>query len=150
MNLFFDTSALIKFFHEEEGSEIVTKLISSQENKIWILELVRIEFTSALYRRYRNKEIKDKQLIEAISGFNDEIASYNIEPLRQVIIKEAEFLINKYGKIHGLRTLDALHMAAFSLIAEKEWAFVAADVNLCDVVQFIGFKTINPLKYDHK
>lgn len=29
MNLFFDTSALVKFFHEEEGSEIVTKLITS-------------------------------------------------------------------------------------------------------------------------
>ncbi len=28
MNLFFDTSALVKFFHDEEGSETVTKLIT--------------------------------------------------------------------------------------------------------------------------
>lgn len=27
MNLFFDTSALVKFFHEEEGTEAVTELM---------------------------------------------------------------------------------------------------------------------------
>ena len=35
MILFFDTSALVKFFHEEDGSEKVTKLIASQNNKIF-------------------------------------------------------------------------------------------------------------------
>ena len=47
MNLFFDTSALVKLFRKEEGSEVVTKLITAQENEVWILELVRIEFFSA-------------------------------------------------------------------------------------------------------
>ena len=32
MNLFFDTSALVKFFHEEEGTEIVTKLVERSIN----------------------------------------------------------------------------------------------------------------------
>jgi len=34
MNLFFDTSALVKFFHEEEGSESVIKLINSQDARL--------------------------------------------------------------------------------------------------------------------
>ena len=146
MNLFFDTSALVKFFHEEEGSEAVTKLITSEENEIWILELVRLEFMSALFRRYRNKELDDKQLNEAVSGFNEEITLFNVEPLRQAIIKEAESLVKKYGKTQGLRTLDALHLGAFSLIAEEEWGFVAADENLCKVAQLIGLNALNPLK----
>lgn len=54
MKLFFDTSALVKHFHEEEGSNIVTELINSQENKIWIFEIAKIEFFCSLYRRYRN------------------------------------------------------------------------------------------------
>lgn len=128
----------------------MTNLITSPNNEIWILELVRIEFFSALFRRYRNKEINDKQLEEAITGFEEEINSFNIEPLRQSIIKEAETLLKKYGKIQGLRTLDALHIGAFSLIAEKEWYFVVADHNLCNVWQFIGFKTINPLQSENK
>ncbi len=145
MNLFFDTSALVKLFHEEEGSEVVTRLITSDENKIWVLEVVRLEFFSAIFRRFRNMELNDTQLNEAISGFNEEMVSFNVEPLRQAIIKEAESLLNRYGKTQGLRTLDALHLGTFSLIAEEEWSFVAADENLCAMAQFIGFKTINPL-----
>jgi PIN domain nuclease of toxin-antitoxin system len=48
MILFFDTSALVKFFHEEDGSEKVTKLIASQNNKIFALDLCKLEFLSAL------------------------------------------------------------------------------------------------------
>ena len=41
MILFFDTSALVKFFHNEDGTEAVTDLLNSQENKIWISERKR-------------------------------------------------------------------------------------------------------------
>lgn len=67
-----DTSALIKFFHEEPGTAIVTDLITDPENIIHVSDLVRIEFISALYRRYRNKEIDERALSEAISGFSEE------------------------------------------------------------------------------
>jgi uncharacterized protein with PIN domain len=149
MNLFFDTSALVKFFHEEEGTQAVTTLITP-ENNIWISELVRIEFTSALFRRFRNNDINDTQLNDAITGFKEEISFFNIEPLGQVIIKEAESLLEKYGKIQGLRTLDALHLGSFNLIAENDWFFVAADENLCKVTQLMGFQSINPLKFHDK
>jgi len=49
MNLFFDTSALVKFFHEEEGTDIITDLILEQNNEIWISELGRLEFISAVF-----------------------------------------------------------------------------------------------------
>lgn len=41
MNLFFDTSALVRFFNEEEGTDIFTKLILDQNNRVWILEIKR-------------------------------------------------------------------------------------------------------------
>lgn len=41
MILFFDTSALVKFFHNEEGTEAVTELLNSRENETWISELIR-------------------------------------------------------------------------------------------------------------
>lgn len=43
MILFFETSALVKFFHNEEGTDAVTELLNSQENEIWVSELVRLE-----------------------------------------------------------------------------------------------------------
>lgn len=60
MILFFDTSALVKFFHNEEGTEVVTELINSQENEIWISELVRLEFVSALHRMRQLKGLTQK------------------------------------------------------------------------------------------
>lgn len=146
MKLFFDTSALIKFFHEEEGTSAVTALINSGANEVWISELARVEFFSALFRRARNREITDTQLADAISGFDDEAASFNCEPFGHATIKEAESILKQYGKSLGLRTLDALQLSAFSLIAEKDWYFVSADSNLCQIVQSHGYTAINPLE----
>ncbi|KKO18913.1 MAG: type II toxin-antitoxin system VapC family toxin [Candidatus Brocadia sp.] len=144
MNLFFDTSALVKYFHEEEGTTIVTKLINSKENKIWVLDLFRLEFISALYRRFRNNEIDGTILNEAIEGFGEAFTYFNIEPLGEIIIREAEYLLKGYGKYHGLRTLDALHLGCFSLISEDDWLFVSADENLCKVAKYIVFERKPP------
>lgn len=145
MNLFFDTSALIKFFHEEPGTIIVTDLITNPESAIHVSDLVRIEFISALYRRYRNKEIDDRALNEAISGFYEEYSRFNVEPLGHAVLQEAEELLVKHGKTHGLRTLDALHLATCVLLKETNWIFVASDDNLISVAKAIGLSTFNPL-----
>ncbi len=62
MILFFDTSALVKYFHVEKGTEQVTTLINDSNNEIWVLELARIEFISALFRKYRAHIINDKHI----------------------------------------------------------------------------------------
>ncbi len=147
MNLFFDTSALIKFFHEEPGTTTVTELVSNPENVIHLSDLVRLEFISALCRRYRNKEIDGQALNNAISGFNEEYSRFQIEPLGNTILQESEALLLKHAKTNGLRALDALHLATFILIKEDDWIFVASDDNLITLAKAIGASTINPLTY---
>jgi predicted nucleic acid-binding protein len=144
MNLYIDTSALVKFFHNENGTEKITELISS-DNSICISELAKLEFFSSLYRKYRAREINDKMLALAIEGFEEQIDKFLIEPIKSIIIKEAELLLKKYGQNEGLRTLDSIHLATFSLISEKNWIFVASDKRLCDIAEKLNFKIINPL-----
>jgi len=48
MNIFVDTSALVKYFHEEEGTSVVTSLIDNSDNVIVVSELAHLEFISAL------------------------------------------------------------------------------------------------------
>jgi predicted nucleic acid-binding protein len=74
--LFFDTSALVKYFHVEEGTEQVTTLINDPDNDIWVLELARVEFISALFRKYRTYIINDNQLESAIGGFEAEYSHF--------------------------------------------------------------------------
>jgi len=42
-----------------------------------------------------------------------------------------------------------LQLAAFSLIAERDWSFVSADNTLCQVVKALGYAAIDPLNTDN-
>ncbi|MDD5092373.1 MAG: type II toxin-antitoxin system VapC family toxin [Candidatus Wallbacteria bacterium] len=142
MNFFIDTSALVKLFHTEEGSEKVVEIVESPDNEIWISELTRAEFFSAIFRRYRNGEIKAEALTSIIDGFEKQISGFNVEPLSSSVVREAEQIIRKYGKKEGIRTLDALQAGSFTLISDsKNWVFIAADARLCNTVKSMGFAT---------
>lgn len=144
MNFFFDTSALVKFFYVESGTEFVTEIMQHATSEIWISDLARLEFTSALYRRYRDKSLNEAKLLKATTYFEKQLISFNIEPLNQLVIDEAGHLLKTYGKDYGLRTLDALHLGTYSLISEQGWCFVTADTVLNEVAKREGFLSLNP------
>ena len=141
---FVDTCALVKYFHHEEGTSQVIDLIDNNSHKIWISELSRIEFVTTIFKKHRQGLIDNEQLELVIMAFDDCCQLFNIEPLSPSIVKEAEKLVAKYGKVQGLRTLDALQFGAFMLIAESDWCFVSSDDLLCRVVQMEGFDILNP------
>ena len=143
--IYCDTSALVKLFQDEEGSELVLTLVDENRGDLWMLELVSLEFKSALYRRFRCHDLNEQQLQSAVSGFDEQISSFHIEPLTRDVMHEAEALLAAYGMSYGLRTLDALHLGAYSLLADVESVFVAADNNLCRVAEVAGYTIINPL-----
>ncbi len=144
MKFFFDTSALVKFFYVESGTEIVTQIMEHTASEIWISDLARLEFTSALYRRFRNKSLDEIRLHTATTYFDKQLISFNVEPLNQLVIDEAALFLKKFGKEYGLRTLDALHLGTYSLISEQGWCFVTSDTVLADVAKLAGFLALNP------
>lgn len=144
MKVFFDTSALVKYFHEEEGTDIVTQLIENMDNDVWISELALVEFVSALHKKYRAGELGQREVALALDGFAETCAGFSVEPMGQAVSQEAVALLNQYGPTHFLRTLDALQLAAFSLIAESDSTFISADINLCAVALSAGYTVINP------
>lgn len=109
-----------------------------------MLELVRAEFVSAMYRRRRNNEIDDHQLETALSGFAAQLRLFNVQPLETAVLDHGIRLLEKHGKTAGLRTLDALHLGAYSLLQDSDWAFVCADNNLVSVAEHTGYNVINP------
>jgi predicted nucleic acid-binding protein len=144
MKFFFDTSALVKLFYEESGTSIVTRIMDHSASETWISDLARLEFTSALYRRFRNKSLDEIKLHIATTYFEKQLDSFNIEPMNQLVIDEAGLFLKRYGKEYGLRTLDALHLGTYSLISEQGWCFVTSDVVLLEVAKMAGFLSLNP------
>jgi predicted nucleic acid-binding protein len=146
MILFFDTSALVKFFHREEGTDVVISLITDPGNRVWVSELARLEFVCALHRRYRMKEIDEDQLTRALDGFSSEFSRFNTSKIGSAVLDEAETLVNRLGKSMGLRALDAIHLATFSLFNQlEEMPFVATDEILLTTARSLRAKIINPL-----
>jgi predicted nucleic acid-binding protein len=146
MILFFDTSALVKLFHREEGTDVVVSLIKDPANRVWLSELARLEFVCALHRRYRMNEIDEGQLKNALDGFSSEFSHLNTRKIGSAVLDEAETLVNRLGKSVGLRALDAIHLATFSLFNQlEEMPFVATDEILLTAARSIGAKVINPL-----
>jgi len=144
MKLFFDTSALVKFFHKEQGTEKVTDLIGNSENEVWILDLAKLEFRSAVFRRFRSGQIEKDQLETALRYFTEQLLSFNVETIGPGVLKEAENLLDEYGMDFGLRTLDALHLGAFQLVSENDWIFITSDKNLAKVAKAAGSRVLDP------
>jgi predicted nucleic acid-binding protein len=144
LKIFFDTSVLVKLFHRESGSPQVENLFI--DHSIVISELAIAEFYSATLRKYREKAVTEHQLREILSAFDEQCAFFTITPLRGSVIDAAKQIIRQGGRKHSLRTLDALQLASYSLIADSSWAFACTDIQLLALARTFRIKTINPLE----
>lgn len=141
--LYFDTSALVKLFSDEQGSKLVRRLISNPSNAIWVLELALIEMICTVYRKHRNNEVHEDSLETILTAIEQQFRSFRVIPLASDVVAESKELMKQFGSKFGLRTLHALHIAGFSLFAEPEWTFVSSDKNQLHVVEQLDYPIIS-------
>ncbi len=146
MLYYFDTSALVKIYHKEEGSDTVITLFEEEGVINYLSQLTFTEFSCTLYRKFRNKEItEEKDVLQTIRHFEIDMQYENVINLDENVFSEAKNLIVKWGGKFSLKTLDALHLASFVQLAQlNEITFVCADVKLCELVAESGYDVINP------
>lgn len=145
-SFFFDTSALIKLYHEEVGTEQVEEIFGRTDNSIIISELSIVEFYSTLARKRRRGEIAPQAQEEALKSFEEDCASrFVVAPLTTAIVQKAKELLRTHGNSSALRALDALQLAA-SLVSrlEEEMVFVCADARLLEIGRLEGLEVLNP------
>lgn len=126
MKAFLDTSSLIKLYHKEEGSDFVMNALSNDIREIFLSELAILEFRSALWKKIREKEIKEKTAIEVIKCFQNDGDNFQWIMLQSDIVESASYLLMKYGN-RGLRTLDSLQLAAALTLRDEECVFLTSD-----------------------
>ena len=118
MNLFFDTSSLFKLYHQEEGTkELVDFFKSNQIDSIYLSEITRIEFSSAVWKKCRKMEISEEIANLLIEKFESDSENYQFVNQSDKLIWLAKNLVNKHWKT-GLRTLDSIQLA--SVISVRE------------------------------
>lgn len=144
MNIFLDTSALVKFYHEEEGTASVTALILDCRGDIHISVLAKLEVISSICRRFRSKEIDDASYREAVFAFREDLQRYKLVPLSTLVLSKAESLLIDLAPAFGLRTLDALHLATYISGNLPDSLFVAGDKTLLQAAEALGANTYFP------
>ncbi|MCB1189951.1 MAG: type II toxin-antitoxin system VapC family toxin [Leptospiraceae bacterium] len=111
MNLFLDTSAIVKLYNPEAETEELTNFILQDDiEEILISEIALIEFHSAFWKKFRENQITEDDLNIVIKLFSNE-TFYKIIPLSESIIKTAIDLMERHGR-NGLRTLDSIQMSS--------------------------------------
>ena len=121
MNIFLDTSSLIKLYHKESGTkEIIDIYNTYQVDNVYLSDLAKIEFDSAVWKNFRTKEIDKDKAIELIRIFQKDYEKYIFVDDNDAIKNRAKALINTYCA-EGLRTLDSIQLStAVSLKAKVD------------------------------
>jgi predicted nucleic acid-binding protein len=141
MSLFVDTSALMAFYAQESSSDLIEHYILSADRLV-ISELSRVEMASALARRVRMNELLDSSRDEIWGLFQEDLLAVNVRValMNSAIFLQAVELINKYGDIHSLRSLDSLQLA--SALYSNSQKFLSLDQTLNTIATKVGLKVL--------
>jgi len=135
--LYLDTSALVKLYAEEEGSDLVRQGVRASDLIATSL-MAYAETRSALARKNRSREISRAIFTKCKKEFDRDWLRLHRLPVDELLVRKAGELAEQ----HALRALDALHLAtADSLQTALRDAVIFAcfDDNLNGAAEVRGF-----------
>ncbi len=141
--IYFDSSALVKRYLREVGSESVNALLLSEET-IVISRLAYPEMLSAFMRKHRGGELVRKSLRSVIDQFESDWKHFSIVEFHDELFPIIKALIEKYP----LKGADAVHLSSalwLKQASREDVKFVASDLNLLKAAESENLHAINPI-----
>lgn len=149
---FFDSSAIVKRYVNERGSNFVDNLADVQSgNIIFLARITRVEVAAAVARRLKNGSVTTADAQNALAAFQHDLTNnYFTVEITPVLLTVAMSMATK----HALRGYDAVQLAA-ALEANDErisnglppLTLVSADEDLNASAQAENLKVENPNNY---
>lgn len=140
--IYFDTSALVKKYIIEVGTDKVRAQLKT-EKKVFTSKITYAEVCASFARKQRDNEIEKRQYQKIWRSFtNDWDAIILIE-----VQEELFSLIRRLVESYPLRGADAIHLSSAIWIGEKigqSLNFVASDNILLNAARNEGLVVINP------
>jgi predicted nucleic acid-binding protein len=145
---FFDSSALIKYYHREAGSPRVQRMLGEADSEHFIARFTLVELLSGLAKKVRMGVITAREYGQLRRRFQADILQGLLGPIRMLNahFDSAGDLIDKHGMSRRLRALDAIQLAVALHLHRTVPVdhFVCADQDLCAVASLEGLAVINP------
>lgn len=143
MILYFDTSALVKGYIQEEGSKEVIALLDEVENLFGSIVLTQVEMAAAVQRAARAVGASPASASGAWQDFMDDWPSFTRLAISPMTIERASGIAWN----HGLRGYDSLHLAAALLWQDAlgtQITFATFDRELWLAAQKVGMVSWPP------
>jgi len=138
MNLYADTSALIKKYVREAGSEQVI-LLFNQSRFIATSALTKAEMASAMSKAVRLRWANEAEILSAWRDFLSHWPAYLRLPVSTGVIEHASSIT----WLHGLRASDSIPLAsgpAWKELSGDEVLFACYDANLRKAARLEGLQ----------
>lgn len=132
MTLYVDSSALLKRYVEEPDSAAAAELLDSDPS------LVTSRHTLVEVRRNLARLLDPEAATAAKASFLDDISAFSLVELDHVTCEGAATI----AELLGVRTLDALHLAAAQRLGGSAMPFLTYDLRQAQVARTLGFTVV--------
>ena len=140
--IYFDSSALVKRYLREAGSETVRSLLLA-ERAIATSKLTYPEILSAFMRKYRAGEIAQNSLRAVIDKLERDWSYFFVIEYHDELLPTVKTLIKTYP----LKGADTIHLSSALWLEHavgRNVTFVASDLTLLKAAEGENLQTINP------
>ncbi|MBI4499141.1 MAG: type II toxin-antitoxin system VapC family toxin [Chloroflexi bacterium] len=152
MPLFYvDTSALVKRYRVEQGTDVVNLLFQDllPEDRFYTSFLTALEMSSAFYRLVGAGQLREIEARQVLARFRrDLLDEFHVWLLTNDVVAAAEPLVETYR----LRTADALHLASalavIGLVPTTPAVMVSSDRELLRAATAAGLTVLDPTDAD--
>jgi predicted nucleic acid-binding protein len=141
--IYFDSSALVKRYLREEGTEAVKSILGTSE-EVSTSKLTYPEILSAFMRKWRAHEIEKRPFQTAVDQFEDDWKHMLVIEFHDQLLDVIKRVMQRYP----LKAADSVHLSSALWhrgAAKENITFVTSDVNLLRAAQAEKLKAINPL-----
>jgi len=135
MRVFFDSSAFVKRYVREEGTDVVLSWCD-QATELCLSGIALPEIVSAFCRLLREDLVSPVQYRHLKTMLMADISDAAICDLTPEVIRQSIIRLEK----NALRGMDAIHLG--SALALKVGLFVSADARQCDAATQAGLRVV--------
>lgn len=148
---YLDTSALVKRYWPEQGTDLVDRLSEARtaDDRFVTSLLTILEMTSATHRLIGSDRLPQNVGHEILGQFRRDLQEHFVVwPLDERTLEDAVHIVEQYR----LRSADAIHLATALAMASaaqgSQAVLVSADRELCAAAESAGLRVVDPLRSD--
>jgi predicted nucleic acid-binding protein len=151
--VFWDASALVKAYTNEDGTPNVESALSLKSVRGFITDFVTLEVLTALGKKVRTRQIGRDVYRRAIQDFYKDLETeFDVLEVERLTREHAHQLAEKYRAL-GTSAMDILHLAsaqqAAAICHPRPLVMLCADRPLLDAARAEGLGVYNPETHPH-